>query len=123
MLDNAQHMGANGVVNVSAKDLGTGKEQSIRITASSGLSQEEIDKLVKDAEAHAEEDKKKKELVEAQNNADAMIYQTEKSMKDLGADKLDAETKANIESKIEALKKIKDSNDLEGIKQDRKSVV
>ena len=62
-------------------------------------------------------DKKKKQLVEAQNNADAMIYQTEKSLKDLGADKLDADTRANIESKIEALKKIKDSNDLEGIKK------
>ena len=108
---------ANGIVHVSAKDLGTGKEQSIKITASSGLSQEEIDRLIKDAESHAEEDKRKKQLVEAQNNADAMIYQTEKSMKDLGADKLDADTKANIESKIEALKKIKDSNDLEGIKK------
>jgi molecular chaperone DnaK len=108
---------ANGIVHVSAKDLGTGKEQSIKITASSGLSQEEIDRLVKDAEAHADEDKKKKQLVEAQNNADAMIYQTEKSLKDLGADKLDADTRANIESKIEALKKIKDSNDLEGIKK------
>ncbi len=108
---------ANGIVHVSAKDLGTGKEQSIRITASSGLSKEEIDRLVKDAESHAEEDKKKKELVEAQNTADSMIYQTEKSMKDLGADKLDADTKSNIESKIEALKKIKDGNDLEGIKR------
>ncbi|MEW6079545.1 MAG: molecular chaperone DnaK [Thermodesulfobacteriota bacterium] len=108
---------ANGIVNVSAKDLGTGKQQSIKITASSGLSKEEIDRLVKDAEAHAEDDKRKKELVEAQNTADAMIYQTEKSLKDFGADKLDAGTKADIESKVEALKKIKDGNDLEGIKR------
>jgi molecular chaperone DnaK len=108
---------ANGIVNVSAKDLGTSKQQSIKITASSGLSKDEIDRLVKDAEAHAEEDKRKKELVEAQNTADAMIYQTEKSLKDFGADKLDAGTKADIESKVEALKKIKDGNDLEGIKK------
>ena len=108
---------ANGIVNVSAKDLGTGKQQSIKITASSGLSKEEIDRLVKDAEAHAEDDKRKKELVEAQNTADAMIYQTEKSMKDFGADKLDPTTKTDIENKVEALKKIKDGNDLEGIKR------
>ncbi len=108
---------ANGIVHVSAKDLGTGKEQSIKITASSGLSQEEIDNLVKEAEAHAEEDKQKRELVEAQNLADSMIYQTEKSMKDVGEDKLDAETKADIESKIEELKKVKDSSDTDAIKQ------
>ena len=83
---------ANGILHVSAKDLGTGKEQSIRITASSGLSEEEIERMKKDAEAHAEEDKKRKELVEAKNQADSMIYATEKSLKELG-DKVDAETR------------------------------
>ncbi|THB70403.1 MAG: molecular chaperone DnaK, partial [Desulfovibrio sp.] len=96
---------ANGIVNVSAKDLGTGKEQSIRITASSGLSEDEIQNLVKDAESHAEEDKKKQKLIETRNQADTLIYTTEKSIKDLG-DKLDAETKADIEAKMEALKAV-----------------
>jgi molecular chaperone DnaK len=76
---------ANGIVNVSARDMATGKQQSIRITASSGLSREEIDRLVRDAELHAEEDRRKKELVEARNQAEALIYSTEKSMQDLGA--------------------------------------
>ncbi|HID30437.1 MAG TPA: molecular chaperone DnaK, partial [Desulfobacterales bacterium] len=80
---------ANGIVHVSAKDLGTGKEQSIQITASSGLSEEEIESLTKDAELHAEEDKKKRALVDARNHADSLIYQTEKSMRELG-DKIDA---------------------------------
>ena len=75
---------ANGIVHVSAKDLGTGKEQSIKITASSGLSEKEIQQLVKDAELHAEEDKKKKELAEARNHADTLIYTTEKTVKELG---------------------------------------
>lgn len=107
---------ANGIVNVSAKDMGTGKEQSIQITASSGLSQEEIDKLVKDAELHAEDDKKKKELVEARNSADALVYSTEKSIKDLG-DKIDSETKNQIESAISALKQAMEGEDTEAIKQ------
>ncbi|MCB9481431.1 MAG: molecular chaperone DnaK [Desulfobacteraceae bacterium] len=106
---------ANGIVSVSAKDKGTGKEQSIKITASSGLSDEEIEKLVKDAELHAEEDKKKRELVEAKNQADAVIYQTEKSLKDVG-DKIDAETKANIESHIEKLKVKIEGTDTDAIK-------
>ena len=89
---------ANGIVHVSAKDLGTGKEQSIRITASSGLSKDEIEKLVKDAELHAEEDHRKKELVEARNQADSLIYTTEKTLADLG-DKVDAATKSDIEAK------------------------
>jgi molecular chaperone DnaK len=101
---------ANGIVNVSAKDLGTGKEQSIRITASSGLSEAEIQKLVKDAEAHADEDKKKQQLIEARNHADSLIYATEKSIRDL-ADKLDSVLRGEIESKIEALKKLMDSDD------------
>jgi molecular chaperone DnaK len=74
---------ANGIVNVSAKDLGTGKEQSIKITASSGLSEEEIESAIKEAELHAEEDKKKKDLVEAKNNADSLIYHTEKTLNEM----------------------------------------
>ena len=107
---------ANGIVNVSAKDLATGKEQSIKITASSGLSEDEIENLVKDAELHAEEDKKKKELVEAKNMADSLIYTTEKSIKDLG-DKVDDATKANIEAAVADLKKAIENNDVEDIKQ------
>ncbi|MFW5855574.1 MAG: Hsp70 family protein, partial [Thermodesulfobacteriota bacterium] len=107
---------ANGIVHVSAKDLATGKEQSIQITASSGLSKEEIDKLVKDAEMHSEEDKKKKELVEARNHADALIYQTEKSLKDLG-EKVDDATKSDVESKISALRESIKGNDTEEIKR------
>ena len=84
---------ANGIVHVSAKDLGTGKEQSIRITASSGLTEEEIKNLIKDAELHAEEDHRKKELAEARNQADTLIYTTEKTLADLG-DKVDAATKS-----------------------------
>ncbi|MBW2193668.1 MAG: molecular chaperone DnaK, partial [Deltaproteobacteria bacterium] len=105
---------ANGIVNVSAKDTATGKEQSIQITASSGLSQEEIDRLVKDAELHAEDDKIKKELVEARNHADTLIYSTEKSMKDLG-EKVDAETKSKIEIAIENLKKAMEGENTEEI--------
>jgi molecular chaperone DnaK len=107
---------ANGIVNVSAKDQATGKEQSIQITASSGLSQEEIDNLVKDAEVHAEDDKKKKELVEARNSADALIYSTEKSIKELG-DKVDSETKGKIEEAASALKKAMEGEDTEEIKR------
>jgi molecular chaperone DnaK len=107
---------ANGIVHVSAKDLGTGKEQSIRITASSGLSKEEIDKMVRDAESHAAEDKKKRETIEARNQADSMIYNTEKSLKEAG-DKIDAVDKGAIENKIADLKKVMDSDDAEAIKK------
>lgn len=107
---------ANGIVNVSAKDMATGKEQSIQITASSGLSKEEIDKLIKDAEMHADEDKKKKVLVEARNTADALIYSTEKSIKELG-DKVDAGTKAQVERSIEALKKAMEGENPDEIKR------
>jgi molecular chaperone DnaK len=107
---------ANGIVNVSAKDLATAKEQSIRITASSGLSKEEIDRLVKDAEMHVEDDKKKKELVEARNHADALIYQTEKSIKDLG-DKVDASTKNQVESNISRLKKAMEGDNTDEIRR------
>jgi molecular chaperone DnaK len=106
---------ANGIVHVSAKDLGTGKEQSIRITASSGLSKEEIEKMVRDAEAHADEDKKKRETIEARNHADSMVYSTEKSLKEFG-DKIDAVEKGNIENKIASLKKIMEGDDGEAIK-------
>ena len=106
---------ANGILSVSAKDLGTGKEQSIRITASSGLTKDEIDKMTKDAELHAEEDKRRKEIVETRNSADALVHATEKSLKDLG-DKVDAETKANVEKEIENVKKVKDGDDVDAIK-------
>ncbi len=105
---------ANGILNVSAKDLGTNKEQSIRITASSGLSEEEIEKMKRDAEEHAEEDKKRKELVDARNNADGLIHASEKSLKDLG-DKVDAETKANVEKEIENVKKVAEGDDTDAI--------
>ena len=107
---------ANGILHVSAKDLGTGKEQSIKITASSGLSEDEIEKMQKDAELHADEDKKRKELVEAKNQADSLIYATEKSLKDLG-DKVDAATKENVEKEIENLKQIVKNDDVEAIKK------
>lgn len=107
---------ANGIVHVSAKDLGTGKEQSIKITASSGLSEEEIERLIKDADLHAEEDKKKKALVEARNHADGLIYQTEKSMKEMG-DKVDSTLKANIEGVAERLKKAMEGTDTDEIKR------
>ena len=105
---------ANGIVNVSATDKATNKEQSIRITATSGLSDADIERLVKEAEAHAEEDKKKRALVEAKNNADSLIYSTSKSIKELG-DKVDAQTKQNIESISERLKKAIEGNDADEI--------
>ncbi|MFP4349187.1 MAG: molecular chaperone DnaK [Desulfococcaceae bacterium] len=107
---------ANGIVNVSAKDKATGKEQSIRITASSGLTQEEIDRLVRDAEMHADEDKRKKELVEARNTADALIHQTEKTLAEHG-DKLDAGSRSEVETAMADLKKAKDGDDVGEIKR------
>ena len=107
---------ANGIVNVSAKDLGTGKEQSIRITASSGLSEEEIEQAVKEAEMHADEDKKKRELVEAKNNADSLIYHTEKTLREMG-DKVDGATKQNIEEHVQRLKTAMEGDDAEAIKR------
>ncbi|MDF1580486.1 MAG: molecular chaperone DnaK [Desulfuromonadales bacterium] len=106
---------ANGILHVSAKDLGTGKEQSIRITASSGLSEEEIAKMVNDAEAHASEDKAKRELIEAKNQADSLVYSTEKTLKE-HADKVDEETKKKIEAALEELKTEIASDSLDGIK-------
>ena len=101
---------ANGIVNVSAKDKGTGKEQQIRIQASGGLSDAEIEKMVKDAEAHAEEDKKRRELVEAKNQAEALVHSTEKALAEHG-DKVDAATKSSIESALAELKAASSSDD------------
>jgi len=112
---------ANGILHVSAKDMGTGKEQSIRITASSGLSEDEIERMKKDAELHAEEDKKRKELVEAKNGADAMIHMTTKSLNELG-DKVDGETKTNVEKEIENLKKAMEDDDITAIKNATESL-
>jgi molecular chaperone DnaK len=106
---------ANGIVHVSAKDLGTGKEQKIRIESSSGLSDNDIDRMVKEAEMHAEEDKKEKEKAEARNEADSMIYSTEKNIKDLG-DKVSAGDKAACESAIAELKTALEGSDVEAIK-------
>jgi molecular chaperone DnaK len=96
--------------------MATGKEQSIQITASSGLSQEEIDKLVKDAELHSEEDKKKKEVVEARNTADALIYSSAKSIEELG-EKVDSATKAQVEDTTTRLRKSMEGEDTEEIKR------
>ena len=106
---------ANGIVHVSAKDLGTGNEQKITITASSNLSEEDIKKAVAEAEKYADEDKKNKEKVEVNNNADSTIYQIEKTLKDLG-DKLDAADKAKVEDALSDLRKAKDGGDVEAIK-------
>jgi molecular chaperone DnaK len=107
---------ANGIVNVSAKDRGTGKEQKITITASSGLSKEEVDRMMKDAEAHAAEDKARKEEVETRNRADQSVYQAEKFMKDAG-DKVKPEDRMAIESAVTDLKKALEANDASGIKR------
>ncbi len=106
---------ANGIVHVSAKDLGTGKEQSMTITGGSGLSKEEIDRMMKDAEAHAEEDKKRKEELDVRNGAESLVYQTEKFLKD-NADKIPAEAKANVEEPLNTLKKALEGTDIAAIK-------
>jgi molecular chaperone DnaK len=105
---------ANGILNVSAKDKATGKEQKIVIKASSGLSDEEVDNMIKDAEAHADEDRKVREMVETRNQADAMIHATEKSLKDLG-DQVEAEDKAEIETAITTLKTALEGTDKDDI--------
>ena len=112
---------ANGIVHVSAKDLGTGKEQSIKITASSGLSEEEIQELIKEAELHAEEDKKNRELAEVRNQADSLVYSTEKSMADMG-EKIDPELRGQIEAAINDLKSVMDSNDKSVIEANMKAL-
>ena len=112
---------ANGIVQVSAKDKGTGKEQQIRIESSSGLSDSEIDRMVKEAEANAEADKKEREKIDARNEADSMIYATEKSLKDLG-DKVDAAEKQKIDDAIAALRQALNGDDVEAIKAKTKEL-
>jgi molecular chaperone DnaK len=107
---------ANGIVTVTAKDKATGKTQSVRIEGSVGLSKEEIEKMKKEAEIHAQDDKKKQELIEARNLADNLAYTTEKALKDAG-DKVSADTKKKIEEAVEALKKVKDTDKVDEIKQ------
>ena len=106
---------ANGIVHVAAKDLGTGKEQSIKITASSGLSEEEIKQMVRDAEAHAAEDKKRKETVEARNHLDSLVYSTEKSLKEYSGD-LDANVKENIEAALKTAKEALEGQDAQAMR-------
>ncbi len=106
---------ANGIVNVSAKDKGTGKEHQIRIQASGGLSDADIEQMVKDAESHAEEDKKRRETVEARNQAEALVHSSEKSLKDYG-DKVSADDHKAIEDAIAELKTAMEGDDVEDIK-------
>jgi molecular chaperone DnaK len=106
---------ANGILHVSAKDLGTGKDQKITIQGSSGLSKEEVEKMTKEAELHAEEDRKRKEAVETKNQLDSAIYQLEKALKD-GGDKLPAEQKSKAESALASAKKDLESNDPDRMK-------
>ena len=107
---------ADGILNVTAKDKATGKSQSIRIEGSTGISKEEVEKMKKEAELHAAEDKKKQELIEAKNWADNLIYTTEKTLREAG-DKVSADAKKEIEQTLESLKKVKDSDNIEEIKQ------
>ena len=107
---------ANGILNVNAKDLGTGKEQKITITASSGLSKDEVEKMVKDAEAHASEDAKRREAVDAKNRGEAMVYETEKFLKD-NAEKIPSDKKMKVENAVESLKTALKGEDAEAIKQ------
>lgn len=106
---------ANGIVHVSAKDMGTGKEQHIQITSSSGLSEEEINRMVKDAEANADADKKKREAIDAKNEADSLVYATEKSLKDIG-DKISADEKSKIEASMNELKEALKGDNIDDIK-------
>ena len=107
---------ADGILHVTAKDLGTGKEQSVVVKPSSGLSEEEIQRIIKEAEAHAEEDRKRKELVEVRNQADSLIYSTEKSLKDLG-DKVPEDLRKEVEEKISELRKAMEGTDVEAIRR------
>ena len=107
---------ANGILNVSAKDKGTGKEQKITITDSSALSKEDVEKMKKEAEAHAVEDRQRKELIEVRNQADTLIFSTEKALKEAG-DKVKPEDKKEVEEKVETLKKAKDGNEIEPLKK------
>ena len=105
---------ANGIVHVSAKDLGTGNEQKITITASSGLSEQDIERMMKDAESHADEDKKAREAADVKNNAENLVYSTEKSLRDMG-DKVDAATKSEIESAGAEVKTALEGDDIDAI--------
>jgi molecular chaperone DnaK len=107
---------ADGILHVSAKDMGTGKEQKIRITASSGLSKDEVDNMIKESEEHAAEDRVQKDLIDVRNQADNVIYSVEKTLKDYG-EKISFEDRDEIGKKIEDLKKLKDGNDVAAIKQ------
>jgi molecular chaperone DnaK len=107
---------ANGILNVSAKDLGTGKQQSIEIKSSSGLSEEEVEKMTKEAEAHADEDKKKREVVDLKNQADQLVYSTEKTLKEHG-EKVSAETRGKIENAVNNLKEAVKGDDAEAIRK------
>jgi molecular chaperone DnaK len=113
-IDVAFDIDANGIVHVAAKDMATQKEQSIRITASSGLSKDEVEKLVKDAQAHTEDDKKRRKLAEAKNQADNLIYQTEKNLAEYG-DKISAEDKTKIQDAVASLKKALEGSDAQAI--------
>jgi len=113
---------ANGIVNVSAKDKGTGKEQKIQIQASGGLSEEEIQKMVKEAEANKEADKKKRESVDARNQADSLVFSTEKSLKEHG-DKISAEEKKAIEDGVANLKKSLEGTDIEDVKKKTQNLI
>jgi molecular chaperone DnaK len=112
---------ANGIVNVSAKDMGTGKEQAITITSSSGLSKEDIDRMVREAEQYAQEDARIKEAIDAKNEGESLAYQTEKTLNELG-DKVPVELKADIAEKIDILKKALESDDTEQIKNATKNL-
>ena len=112
---------ANGILNVSAKDKATGKSQSIKIEGSSGLSKEEVEKMKKDAELHASEDKKKQEAIETKNLADAMVYTSEKTLKDAG-EKVNADMKKTAEEKITALKETQKTDNIEEIKAKTKDL-
>jgi len=107
---------ANGIVHVSAKDMATGNSQNVSITASTNLTDDDIDRAVKDAEAHAEEDKKKKEEIEVRNNAESLVYNSEKTLTDLG-DKISGEEKAKVEAEIDNTKKALETNDTAKIKE------
>ena len=112
---------ANGIVHVSAKDMATGNEQNVSITASTNLSDEDIEKAVKDAEAHASEDKKRKEEIEVRNNAESLVYNSEKTLGELG-DKISGEEKAKVETEIANVKKALEGNDIENIKKSTESL-
>ena len=113
---------ANGILHVSAKDKATGKQQSIRITASSGLSEDEIARMVKDAEAHADEDKKFHDLVQVRNQADSMIHATRKSIQEMGEDKLEAGEKEAIDKAIEELEEAMKGSDKDAIEAKTKAL-